>query len=90
MVKEKTHISTEKEENLTGERELVLHNDDYNTFKFVINSLIEVCNHDPEQAEQCTFIVHYKGKCGVKSGEYYHLKPILRELLRRGLTAEIS
>lgn len=90
MVKEKTKPLYESEEVLTGERELVLFNDDFNTFDFVIRSLIEVCRHEPEQAEQCTFIVHYKGKCGVKTGDYYHLKPLLAELNRRGLTAEIK
>jgi ATP-dependent Clp protease adaptor protein ClpS len=89
-MKEKTQIADDKNELVTGEKELVLFNDEFNTFEFVIKSLIEVCKHNPEQAEQCTFIVHYKGKCGVKNGEYYHLKPIHRELLRRGLTAEIS
>ena len=90
MVKEKIRVLEDKEDLLSGERELILFNDDYNTFEFVIKSLIEVCKHEPEQAEQCTFIVHYKGKCGVKNGEYLLLKPLQRELLRRGLTAEIS
>jgi ATP-dependent Clp protease adaptor protein ClpS len=90
MVKEKTKQNGKSEEILTGERELILINDNYNTFEYVIKSLIEVCKHDPEQAEQCTFIVHYKGRCGVKSGEFYTLQPLQRELLRRGLTAEIT
>ncbi len=90
MSKEKTHILQDNNALMIEERELILFNDDYNTFEFVIKTLIEVCNHDPVQAEQCTFIVHYKGKCGVKSGEFLHLKPIQRELLRRGLTAEIA
>lgn len=68
---------------------LVLHNDDVNTFDFVISSLIEVCGHTPEQAEQCTWLVHFKGKCEVKSGEFDFLKPMCLELLNRGLSAEI-
>ena len=68
---------------------LVLHNDDYNTFDFVIFSLIEVCNHTIEQAEQCTWLVHYKGKCDVKSGSFDFLEPMCTALLERGLSAEI-
>ncbi len=71
-------------------RELVVHNDDFNTFDFVIKTLIEVCSHKPEQAEQCTMIIHHKGKCAVKSGEYDELKPMYREILNRGLTATIE
>ncbi|WP_457616970.1 ATP-dependent Clp protease adaptor ClpS [Lutibacter sp.] len=69
--------------------EIVLFNDDVNTFDFVIDSLIEVCDHTLEQAEQCTLLVHYKGKCTVKTGEYDDLKPRCTALLERGLSAEI-
>lgn len=51
-----------------AKHKLVLHNDDFNTFDFVIESLMEVCAHTLEQAEQCTFLVHYKSKCTVKTG----------------------
>ncbi len=68
---------------------IVLHNDDVNTFDFVIDSLMEVCEHTPEQAEQCTWLVHYKGKCNVKSGSMDELKPRHQKLLSRGLTSEI-
>lgn len=68
---------------------LVLHNDDYNTFDFVIVSLMEVCDHTLEQAEQCTWLVHYKGKCEVKTGSYEFLEPMCTALLDRGLSAEI-
>lgn len=71
-------------------REIVLYNDDFNTFDFVIETLVEVCGHERTQAEQCTFLVHYKGKCSVKKGDYDTLKPICTALLNRGLTAEIS
>lgn len=71
------------------QRELVLFNDDVNTFDFVIDSLISICNHTLEQAEQCTILVHYKGKCTVKTGEYDTLKPKCLALLDRGLSAEI-
>ncbi len=84
--------STDLEELLDkdSQRALILHNDDVNTFDFVIDTLIEVCEHDPEQAEQCTFIVHYKGKCDVKKGSFTKLRPVRQELVRRGLTATID
>ncbi|QCX52689.1 ATP-dependent Clp protease adaptor ClpS [Elizabethkingia sp. JS20170427COW] len=69
---------------------LVLHNDDVNTFDFVIDSLIEICNHTPEQAEQCTLLVHFKGKCTVKTGSLELLKPMHQKLLSRGLSSEIK
>lgn len=70
-------------------RNLVLYNDDYNTFDFVIETLIELCNHSIEQAEQCTLLVHYTGKCAVKLGSREELLPICKAMLNRGLTAEI-
>ena len=72
------------------EKRLVLFNDEVNTFDFVINSLIDVCKHEIMQAEQCTLIVHYNGKCAVKNGEYDILEPMCSALLDRGLTAEIQ
>jgi ATP-dependent Clp protease adaptor protein ClpS len=75
-----------KEGNLN---EIVLYNDDVNTFDHVINSLIFACEHTPEQAEQCSIIVHYKGKCTVKTGEFSDLKPRCSMLLEAGLSAEI-
>lgn len=68
---------------------IVLWNDDVNTFDFVIECLIEICKHTPEQAEQCTILVHYKGKCTVKTGSLEELTPIHNKLLSRGLTSEI-
>jgi len=68
---------------------LVLHNDDIHTFDYVIDSLIEVCKHTLEQAEQCTMLVHYKGKCTVKTGSIDILKPMHEKLLSRQLTSEI-
>ncbi|OGS71711.1 MAG: Clp protease ClpS [Flavobacteria bacterium RIFCSPLOWO2_12_FULL_35_11] len=76
----------EKEVNL---HEIILFNDDVNTFDFVIDCLIEICDHTAEQAEQCALLVHYKGKCAVKTGEYEELKPRCTQLLTRGLSAEI-
>jgi len=73
----------------TNQHEIVLFNDEVNTFDFVIDSLIEVCDHTLEQAEQCTILVHYKGKCAVKTGEYEELKSKCTRLLEKGLSAEI-
>lgn len=72
------------------EKFLILHNDDVHTFDYVINALIEVCGHDPEQATQCTFLVHYKGKCDVKKGAFEKLKPLKNELINRELNATID
>ena len=69
--------------------EIILFNDDVNTFEHVIESLVDVCNHSSVQAEQCAYLVHFKGKCAVKSGEYDELKPRCTRLLNLGLSAEI-
>ena len=74
---------------LKENHEIVLFNDDHHTFDFVIESLVDVCEHTLVQAEQCTYIVHYNGKCSVKRGEFEKLKPICTALLDRGLSAEI-
>ena len=84
-VLEKVKTGT-KEEKL---HEIILYNDDHNTFDYVIEVLITVCDHTPEQAEQCSLLVHYKGKCGVKTGTYDELEPKCSLLLDAGLTAEI-
>lgn len=73
----------------THKYEIVLHNDDVNTFDHVIDSLILVCDHTDIQAEQCAWLVHLKGKCAVKTGEYDFLKPRCLKLLDLGLSAEI-
>ncbi|MBC9797060.1 ATP-dependent Clp protease adaptor ClpS [Sinomicrobium sp. FJxs] len=77
------------EEDVQKQNEIVLYNDDVNTFDHVIETLIHVCDHTPEQAEQCSIIVHYKGKCTVKTGPYEDLKPRCSLLLDAGLSAEI-
>jgi len=78
------------EEVEVADKQIVVYNDDFNTFDFVIESLIKVCKHDPIQAEQCTFLVHYKGKCSVKKGTFESLEPMCTALLERGITAEIE
>lgn len=84
-IKEEVLVN-EKESN---QNEIILYNDDVNTFDHVINTLIYACDHTPEQAEQCSIIVHYKGKCTVKTGDYKELEPRCSMLLDAGLSAEI-
>lgn len=69
---------------------LVLYNDDFNTFEHVIESLVDVCHHTPEQAEQCAIIVHHKGRYEVKSGSYKRLLPMKNSLIDRELTVSIE
>lgn len=71
------------------ECELVVFNDDINTFEHVAKILIKVCQHTPEQAEQCTLIIHYKGKCTVKKGSRSKLKPMCEAILDAGIQAAI-
>ncbi len=87
--KEKISEKRLVDEKLVSQKEIVLHNDDVNTFDHVIETLIHVCDHTPEQAEQCSLIVHYNGKCTVKTGPYKDLKPRCTLLLEAGLSAEI-
>jgi ATP-dependent Clp protease adaptor protein ClpS len=84
-VSEKEIVETDS----VHENEIILYNDDVNTFDHVIRTLIQVCEHTSEQAEQCSLIVHYKGKCSVKSGTFSYLKPRCTKLLQAGLSAEI-
>jgi len=72
------------------QNQIIIYNDDFNTFDFVIDTLIKVCGHEPLQAEQCTLMIHYNGKCSVKMGEYKKLQPLCENILERGLTAEIQ
>ena len=77
------------EEKELRQNEIVLFNDDVNTFDHVIDTLIYACEHTSEQAEQCAILVHYKGKCTVKTGSYDDLEPRCSMLLDAGLSAEI-
>lgn len=69
---------------------LVLYNDEHNTFDHVIDMLVSICGHDALQAEQCALLVHFKGKCAVLSGTYDELEPKCTKLLKADLTAEIE
>lgn len=70
--------------------QLIVWNDDVNTFEWVIETLIEVCGHTYEQAEQCSLFIHYKGKYAVKEGMYEDLKPMCTAILDRGISATIE
>lgn len=78
------------EELINPTKAIILYNDDYNTFPHVIECLRKYCGHSMEQAEQCALIIHYNGKCDVKSGTYDKLKPVCEALLEQGLIAKIE
>ena len=69
---------------------LIVWNDEVNTFEWVIESLMEVCDHSYEQAEQCAYIIHYKGKYAVKHGSYENLKPMCEAITDRGIGATLE
>lgn len=69
---------------------LIVWNDDVNTFDWVIDSLVEVCEHSPEQAEQCALFIHFKGKYSVKKGSFEFLRPQAEALIDRGIQATID
>ncbi len=87
--REKRQEEVDVLEQEVNQHEIVLYNDDVNTFDFVIDSLINVCDHTVQQAEQCTYLVHFKGKCTVKTGELNDLKPRCSKLQELGLSAEL-
>ena len=92
MAKFDTEVLEVTETQITEQKEksIVVYNDDVNTFDFVIETLMRYCGHESEQAVQCTYLIHYKGKCAVKNGSYRSLKPICEALLESGLTAKIE
>jgi len=87
--------SKPKERNIEGKSSLlndyclVLFNDDTNKYEYVVECLIDICKHDPVQAEQCTFIAHHKGKCDIKLGSYNQLEEMKHEFDRRGINTLI-
>ena len=88
-VKERTKKEQGQSLSKSDYHEIILYNDDINTFDHVIDILIKVCDHSATQAEQCALIVHYKGKCSVKSGTLFDLKPRVKKMTEANLTAEI-
>jgi len=83
-------VEVESELGHTETNDLIVHNDDFNTFDHVTNTLIRVCDHDVHQAEQCTYIIHYKGKCAVKHGSFKDLKPMKEAINDAGISATIE
>lgn len=77
------------ERDLSTVQDLIVYNDDFNTFDHVINTLIKVCKHEKLQAEQCTYIIHFTGKCAVKKGTFKELRPMKEGILDAGINAEI-
>lgn len=69
---------------------LIIWNDDVNTFDWVIETLMEVCKHGQEQAEQCAMLVHYKGKYAVKHGSFDELRPLCEAIIDRGISASVE
>ncbi len=90
MVRHKTKPVEKSEDLVNTYNDLILYNDEINSFDFVIESLVEVCGHDFEQAEQCALIAHFKGRCTVKSGSYEELKGMSEELTLRRLTVAVE
>lgn len=90
-LKEPKNIPVDKSnEDTLEENSLILHNDDVHTFDYVIDALIDICDHGIEQATQCTYLIHYKGKCDVKKGTFNTLKPLKDALIERELNATID
>ena len=78
------------EEKVVDLNDLIIYNDDVNTFDFVIELLVKYCKHEALQAEQCAMLVHYKGRCVVKKGSFTKMKNIHEKLSSSGLTAEVE
>ena len=70
--------------------QLIVWNDDVNTFEWVIETLVDVCGHSYEQAEQCAYIIHFNGKYAVKKGSYENLRPKCDAILERGINATVE
>lgn len=95
MKPKELHSTKPEFEELTDEKSgeghfLILHNDDFHTFDFVIDCLVEICDMDTVQAEQCTYLVHFKGQCDVKKGSHDFLKPFREGLAAKGLSTTIE
>ncbi|MCO6462319.1 MAG: ATP-dependent Clp protease adaptor ClpS [Saprospiraceae bacterium] len=78
------------ESTTVNQQELIVYNDDYNTFEWVINCFVEILKHTFEQAEQLSYIIHFTGKASVKIGSYYTLKPLKEALIDKGLSVVIE
>jgi len=85
-----TENNTKKQHHTGSLYSIILHNDDVNSFEYVAMTLVEVCDHDIIQAEQCTYITHFNGKCDIKTGSFSSLEPIKTKLISKGLSATIE
>lgn len=94
MNKTKTHIAEADDTGLLvdndGSCQLLVWNDEVNSFDWVISTLVEICGHSIEQAEQCAMIIHTKGKYAVKDGSYNFLKPLCDSITERGIGATVE
>ena len=90
MSKTKEQVESQVEEILSSPYVLILENDDYNTFDWVIQCLVKICKHEHEQANQCAHIVHYKGKCDVKYGDYETISTMKEKLQSAGLSVTME
>ncbi|MBS1575918.1 MAG: ATP-dependent Clp protease adaptor ClpS [Bacteroidetes bacterium] len=94
VIKNDTSTQTWEETDVLTDLEdihsLIVWNDEVNTFEWVIETLIEVCGHTYEQAEQCSYIIHFRGKYAVKQGSYEDLKPLCDAITERGINATIE
>ncbi|MCZ2481227.1 ATP-dependent Clp protease adaptor ClpS [Aquirufa nivalisilvae] len=88
--KHQEDVAVAFDEEVVASHQLVVYNDEVNSFDYVIITLMEVCEHSPEQAEQCTLQIHFRGRCGVKSGDFDELVSMRNEICRRGISAEIE
>lgn len=82
--------SADTETLTTDQYSLIVWNDEVNTFEWVIETLMEICGHSLEQAEQCAMFIHYKGKYAVKKGDYDTLKPMCNSITERGIGATVE
>ena len=87
---EKHKLQNDSSTETSKNRFLILHNDDVHTFDYVIDALIDICEHDTLQAEQCTMIIHFKGKCSIKGGSFDQLKPMKEKFITKELNATIE
>lgn len=90
MTRERTDSYEEIKEQQGLGHELTLFNDDINSFDFVIDTLVDVCGHDPISAEQCALVAHFNGKCVIREGDSDELEPIGKEMTDRGLSISIN
>jgi ATP-dependent Clp protease adaptor protein ClpS len=90
MGKHQIQEEVEVVDQIVDNKILIVWNDDVNTFDHVIDTLIKVCKHQRTQAEQCTMLIHYTGKCDVKKGSFEFLRPMAEAIIDRGINATIE